>query len=485
MKNIARHPAFLISLLLAIFFLKGVFLATLFPIFTGQDEARHYNTLQYLNQPNIPAEQTTYRLHIQDKEDFSDYNFSEEIINAGKAAGIDDLRHGLFDTQPFAPESFDGPNEPNITQQTWKPYNFTVPADVAGTGSLYHKVASEIESALSRHNILVRFYAARIFSVLLGTLAVFLAFLIARTLRFDAFISTLLAALVAFQPKFSMYMTNINYDAILIPTFFLFTWGGIMSIQKGINWRNSIVMLTAVAIGLLTKGTAIVLLATFLGIIIFHIITLARRSFKTATIMKSVGAALFVIAGILILSGGRYHYMRLIPVEDSLSDTINSLGSYLDKSLTFGRFALSSRTYWGTLGWNDDFLANHLTDILSLIEEIAILGLVLFLFAKDKPDFLPEKGSVIFLIAMILALQLGIRTADWNVFAHTGSLGIGTPGRYFLPNLTTHIILVFIGLGMLLGTRERFKNILIGGVILMCFFSMFLTFSTILPRFYL
>ncbi|MFZ1735501.1 MAG: hypothetical protein WAU31_01050, partial [Candidatus Moraniibacteriota bacterium] len=97
--KIVRHPAFLITLLLTVFFLKGVFLATLFPIFTGQDEARHYNTLQYLNQPEIPAEQTTHRLHIQNKEDFSDYNFSEEIVNTGKTAGIDDLRHGLFDTQ--------------------------------------------------------------------------------------------------------------------------------------------------------------------------------------------------------------------------------------------------------------------------------------------------------------------------------------------------------------------------------------------------
>ncbi|QQS15838.1 MAG: glycosyltransferase family 39 protein [Candidatus Moraniibacteriota bacterium] len=483
--NITQHPLFLISLLLAAFFFKGVFLVALFPIFTGQDEARHYNTLQYFNQPKIPNEKMTHRPYIQNKEDFSDYNFSEEIINTGKAAGIDDLRHGLFDTQPFVSESFDGPNESSITQKTWKPYNFTAPADIAGTGSFYHKVASEIESALSQHDILVRFYAIRIFSVFLGTIAVLLAFLIARALRFDLFTSTLFAALVAFQPKFSMYMTNINYDALLIPSFFLFTWGGVLSLQKGLNWKSFIVMLTAVAIGLLTKGTAIVLLAAFLGIIVFHILALARRTFNATTTIKSVGVALFVIVGIFILSSGRYHYTTLIPVGDSLSITISSLESYLDKSLTFGRFALSSRTYWGTLGWNDDFLANHLTDILSRVEGIAALGLVLFLFTKNKPDFLPEKCSVIFLIAMILALQLGIRAADWNIFAHTGSLVLGTPGRYFLPNLATHIILVFIGLGMLLGTRERFKNVLIGGVILMCFFSIFLTLDTILPRFYL
>ncbi|QQR77948.1 MAG: glycosyltransferase family 39 protein [Candidatus Moraniibacteriota bacterium] len=483
--KIVRHPAFLITLLLTVFFLKGVFLATLFPIFTGQDEARHYNTLQYLNQPEIPTEQTTHRLHIQNKEDFSDYNFSEEIVNTGKTAGIDDLRHGLFDTQRFVPESFDGANESEITRQTWKPYNFTTPADVVGSKSLYHTIAGAIESTLSQQDILTRFYAIRIFSVLLGTIAVFLTFLIARSLQFDHFISTLLAALVAFQPKFSMYLTNINYDALLIPTFFLFTWGGVISIQKGLNWKNFSIMFLAVVIGLLTKGTAIVLLMAFLGIIFYHSYRFirARHQFKI-TFLRSVFAALFII-GIVALSSGRYHYTTLIPIGTSFSVTATSLGQYLDKSLTFGRFGLSSRTYWGSLGWNDDFLARHFTDILWPLEEIAIVGIILFLFSKKKPNFLPEKKPVIFLIAMIIALQFGIRVADWNVFAHTGSLDLGTPGRYFLPNLATHLILVFLGIGTLLGTRERFKNILLGGVIFMCFFSMFLTLDIILPRFYL
>ena len=258
-----------------------------------------------------------------------------------------------------------------------------------------------------------------------------------------------------------------------------------MSLRKGLDWKNFSIMLLAVAIGLLTKGTAIVLLAAFLGILFSHAysFTRARRRFKI-TFLKGLLAAIFVI-GALTLSGGRYRYTTLIPIDTSFSDTVTSLGKYLDKSLTFGRFGLSSRTYWGSLGWNDDFLSQHFTDILWPLQGIAVIGIVLFLFTEKKPDFLPEKKPVIFLIAMIVALQLGIRVADWNVFAHAGSLDLGTPGRYFLPNLSTHLILLFLGLGMLLGTRERFKNILIGGVILMCFFSIFLTFDVILPRFYL
>jgi len=71
------------------------------------------------------------------------------------------------------------------------------------------------------------------------------------------------------------------------------------------------------------------------------------------------------------------------------------------------------------------------------------------------------------------------------VFMSTHALDLGTPGRYFLPTLASHVILVFAGLGMLLGKRRYFKNTLIGGIILMFFFSLYLTFDVILPRFYL
>ena len=476
-----RHPAFLISVLLAAFFFKGVFLATLFPIFTGQDEARHYNIIQHVNEIAVPEDQRIPRGHAKNKESFSDYNFSEEILRTGQASGIDAFRSGIYNTTDFS-DGYNGKNERTITERTWRPVNFYNPPDVGGGPSLYHTLAAKIESALSDQNILVRFYVIRIFSVLLGMLAVLFAFLIARTIGFDAFVSTLMAALVAFQPKFSMYTTNINYDTLLIPLFFLFTLGGVMSLRDGLNWKNISIMIFSLTLSVLTKGTGIILFVSFLGIIGFHLFKKAKNPKKLF-----VSAVLFI--GVFLLSNAlfetKYSLREFIPFKGSVGTTFASLGNYLEKSLTPGRLALSSRTYWGALGWNNDIITSHFTDMLWVVQEIAAIGIILFLFTTKKPDFLPEKQHMLFLLAMILALQLGIRLADWNVFASTGALDLGTPGRYFLPNLASHIILVFIGLGMLLGTRERFRNVLLGGVILMCFFSIFLTFDVILPRFYL
>jgi hypothetical protein len=89
---------------------------------------------------------------------------------------------------------------------------------------------------------------------------------------------------------------------------------------------------------------------------------------------------------------------------------------------------------------------------------------------------------------MLVILQLGIRTADWTVFKSTGSLDLGTPGRYFLPNITTHIILVFTGFGALFGylKKEKYFNYsLLAGLILMMTFMLYIIFDVIILRFYL
>ncbi len=470
----------LLFLLLAAFFLKGVFLATLFPIFTGQDEARHYNSIQYLNEPNDRTWEKNDRKHLDKKNNFLDYNFSEEILFTGQASGIDDIRNGLYNTIDFS-ETSEGKNEQEILKREWQPRNFFENPDIV-RGSLYHTIASKIEMLFARYDILVRFYLLRIFSVLLGTFAVLFSFLIARTVGFDRISSLLFAGLVAFQPKFSMYTTNINYDALFIPLFFLFTWSGTLALRDGLNWKNASIMLFALALGLLTKGTAIVLLVAFLGIIGYTLFGKLAHSKKLA--ISGIFFLTILFAAYSVLET-RYPLSRLLPLKGSPTEIVFSLGDYLQESLTLGRFALSSRTYWGTLDWNRSALTSHFTDFLWPIEAVATIGLILLLFSRNKPRFLPEKKFIVFLMGMILALQFGIRLADWNVFAATGSLDLGTPGRYFLPNLATHLILVFAGFGMILGRYSFFRNTLLSGAILMFFFYWHVVLDVILPRFYL
>lgn len=481
MKKFIKKPSFILAVILAAFFLKGVFIAVVFPIFTGQDEARHYNTVQFLAEPEEKTWEITKKKYIRDKESILDYNFSREIRETGLAADFDIVRHSLFDTVRFS-DGYDGANEAEINSEKWKPYNYLYPPDTAGK-SLYHILASFIEKLFASQSIFVRFYLIRIFSVLVGTLTILLSYFIAKNVGFRPQESLILTAIVAFQPKLSIYTTNINYDALLIPLFSLFTYGAILSLKDNLNWKNICLMIAAIVLGFYTKGTALVLLPVFAGLVLFH---LYKKFGKEKNIFSYLSAILLLFIFIFLAFRASGHSLgRLLPFKGNVAETVSSLKSYLDKSLTSGRFGLSSRTYWGSLGWEDNWFSNNFTDIVWSIELVAAAGLIWFLFSKKKPDFLPEKKYIIFLMLMIISLQLGIRLFDWRVFTETGSLVLGTPGRYFLPNLTAHIILVFTGLGMLLRKENYFRNSLIAGLILMFSFCMYLIFNVVLPRYYL
>ena len=157
--------------------------------------------------------------------------------------------------------------------------------------------------------------------------------------------------------------------------------------------------------------------------------------------------------------------------------------------MSFGKFGLTERTYWGTLGWTDSWLVDNAVELLKYLEIVALVGLGFFFFGKKTaPKYLPEKKYVLFLILMVAALQLEIRVADWNLFDRLGKIELGTPGRYFLPNLALHIILMFTGLGTLFTYLKRehyFEKALLTGLIFMFSISMYLVFDVVIYRFYM
>ena len=487
MKNIQyakliNNHRIILSLILLLFFLKGVFLSTAFPIFDGQDEARHYNTIQFLNQPKDAVENTA-RPIIDNKNLFTDYNFSDEIIQAGTEADIDALRSGIYNTIDYS-GTYDGKNEEAINANDAKPYNHNIPADmVQAPQQFYHSICAIIEKTFSNQSILVRFYLIRIFSVLLGVLFVLLSYLIAKTIGFSSKHALILAAIISFQPKFSMYFAGINYDTLLIPMFALFTLGGLLSLKNGLNWKNGSLMTFSIIIAILTKSTGYILLIPFACLLAYFIFE------KVSTKSKNVKYGAYVLSFLAFIFLATFLKHFILNGTTSISQLLDSISRYLSKSLSIGRFALSSRTYWGTLGWTNNWIMDNITDFIWLIQAFAVTGFGMLFFSKKKyPNFLPAKKYVVFLIGMTLALQLGIRVADWSIFNQSGSLDLGTPGRYFLPNLITHIILVFTGLGMFFSYFKKekyFDYSLVISLILMFAFSTYLIFDVIIFRFYL
>ena len=479
-----KKPVFILALILIIFFLKGIFLATLFPLFTGQDEARHYNTIQFLSEPkdtslNIIGDSRSNERDSREKDDLSTYNFSEEIQKTSVAADIGILRGDIFNKAYFS-SSYEGKNEDEINSKPWKPYNYYSNPDMVRWDTLYHKIGSLIERALANQSILIRFYLIRIFSILLGTFVILFSYLIAKNVGFSAKHSLLLTAIISFQPRLSIYFTNINYDALFILLFVIFTYGAILALKKGLNWKNITLLIASVFLGIMTKSTAAILLVAFAILIVFLCYGKIRRMSKRVKYL-SFFISLFAVAFLFLF------LEKYLPVDSSYSwkSVSSSAGEYLSKNMTLDKLDAPSKAYWGILGWTNSWIIKNSINIIWVIEAFSAIGIAIFLFFKKKLDFLPEKKCVIFFLGMIVLLQFGIRFADWLYFNALGKTEIGIPGRYFIPNLTAHIILVFTGIGALVRKNEWFEKSLIIGLILMMAFMFYIIFDTIIFRFYL
>lgn len=471
-----KKPFFILLLILSAFFLKGVFLAALTPIFVGQDESRHYSSIQYLAEPRP----ITWPLIEREETEggVQNYNYSQEVKKTFEAINFEKSNEAIYSTFNFI-QGYEGKNETLVNNNDWHKYNEYTKPNTAGN-SFYHRLVSNlIERPFGEQNLPVRYFLSRIFSVLLGTIVILSAYLIAKNIGFSAKNSLLLTAIVAFQPRFSIYYAGINYDALLILTFALFTLGGVLALKQELNWKNFSLMAISIYIGTLAKPTAYILLAPFSLLIAFFCYEKIKN--KNRYVKYASFLLLVCMATVLFI----FIKNRFVGNVHGFGNTMISITNYLSESLTMGRFALSSRTYWGALTWTNSWFMNNLTIFIWFFQSIAATGIAWFLFSKKKPEFLPEKKYAIFLLVMIVFLQLGIRAADWSIFKDSGKLYLGTPGRYFLPNLTAHIILVFTGLGMLLQKNKYFERSLIVGLILMMSFMFYIVFNMIIFRYYL
>lgn len=488
-----KNPKFLLSLILIAFFTKGAFLSALQPIFTGQDEARHYNSVQLIAEKDNPSLQqsATPATGEQNKDDLSTYRFSEEIRETARATDNRLLRADEFNTIRFSDTSF-GQEESTIDSHPWSTSNYRDskygPDAVQGSKTLYHKLAAIIESSFADESILVRFHLIRLFSVLLGTTAVFLAYLTARTIGFSATTSLIATALIAFQPKFTLYLTNINYDALLIPLFFFFTYAGARVIRDRFTLPNIFLLIAAIIPALFTKATGYLLIPlTFLLFLPY-----LWQVFQQVE-SKRLRSAILLLTTTFFTGVLSFLYIHFFGAETPFLQKLSTLTTYLSKTISFEKVFWPSETYWGMIGWTKSWAIQYATSFIFIVELIATIGLLLVLFSRrfkeNYPSFLPAKKQLLFLVFMVLILQAGVRFADWNTYIRIGgmSLSLGTPGRYFLPTLLAHILLLVSGLSAFLTYFKKdsyFHSLLTALLILMIALMFHLTLNVITLRYY-
>jgi 4-amino-4-deoxy-L-arabinose transferase-like glycosyltransferase len=472
--SLAKNNAFLLSLILMTFLVKGLFMAAILPIFQAPDELIHYFRVQYNSQ------QETGKPAMDENKDAS---YSEEILETEKIVRSKEIAGNSRKISDFS-ESYSGKEEKKLLNNNWKRYTDIYPRRAPDYPTLYYKVSAGIENFFSGYSILVRFYLIRVFSVLIGLAIVFLFYLISVAIGFSKKISLLIAAILSFQPMFSATAAALNPDILLIFSFTLFTLGGVLILRDGPRWKNIAITLLAVILGILTKGPGLVLAIIAYPLLSYALLKKLNLSLAQSVRYFVIISSILVIVTFFALPG---EYLTKITETSRSSHFTSVFASLRAYSSEAKNFMFTGLSYWGNFGSLDAAILKNIVKLIWLVEAISAIGIALIFLAKEKirPIFRPEKKYLVFLLAIFLSLELAIRFYDWRIFDVTGDVSIGTPGRYFLPAIYSQAALVIAGLGAFLKKNEHFEILLKTILVFMAGLWLYSIFNVIIPRYYL
>ncbi len=474
-----------LALLVLVFLVLGTCQTLIIPFFQGPDEQVHYATVQNWAESREMAQPAASRPEPTQSDDIQTYRFSEEVRETAHRMQFDEIKWQGTNTQRFATKSRDGENEGEIRSNAWHRSIDVYPTNASGTWSLYYLLGSGIELLSSTLPIFDRMFLVRFLSVVIGMLTVLLAYTTARKLSWSPGIATIFASLIAFQPMFIATSAVINIDILLIFSFSLFFYGAVRWFADGASLPSGGILLFATFLGIFAKGPGIVLLGLLLILFTVSFYQQFRTICRERLFTCFLGFFVVTILVFIFIPPDILANFLHLGTTSVFSTPLASLSAYIEKTLSAGPILWTAVSYWGSFGWLDNSFPRSFIHIILTIETVAVFGLLWFCFDKNPPRFLPKKRILILAVLSVTLLQLAIRFFDWRVFDATGEILIGTPGRYFLPNIIPHLLLVVSGLGYLLPTPCAFRRLLL--IFSASLFSLviYATWFVIVPRYYL
>jgi len=457
-----------------------------FPFYQGPDEQIHYATLQHHSEPKEKTWDVTQDTHtVLDGSNISTFHLSEEILRSTKMNQFDEIKWQGENTASFVPNSFFGNDEIILNQSNFKRYIDIYPANTSTNTSYYYWITSVLERQFSDIDIIDRFFLMRLFSLFLLVGTFITTFIISRKIFVSSLEQTLFTLLVIFQPMLLATGTIVNIDIALIFGTSLFFLGALSILQKSSYW-NHLLIFAGLLIAFLGKAPGVAFAP--IAILLYLYLIQRKYHFEAKNIVRFLFLALSsttLLFCLLIRQGFFISFLNL-GVPSKFSSPLASLATYLDKTFGVDAFLRTHASYWGNFGWLDTKMHTSLLHSIAFIELVAWIGILLFIFSQKTKNYLPKKAIIILSLGMIFFLQLAIRFYDWRVFDTTGKIVIGTPGRYFLPTLIPHLIILVTGLGFLITkNKTQFTTLLKALALSMILLCLYAVFDVIIPRYYL
>ena len=274
------------------------------------------------------------------------------------------------------------------------------------------------------------------------------------------------ASLALFYPMTTYMGAGVNPDNLHNLLFSLFAYVCIKVIKDGLRSTQVLQLAILLALDLLTKPQAYIMLPiTIVAIILSRPKLSLREAFKYVIIYTSV----------VLLGAGWHELPKFISGNPYIVDS--SIISVSDISLlSYLKMILHKFTselvvwYWGVFKWTTIIIPRlwWWSGIRMLMLSVLGIGYSIYRTLRSKKFGVNHK-LIIFATAANLIYVAALVYYDWNYY-HLSGRSLGFQARYFMPLLSTQIFLIVEGLRSF--TTKAYVNRIILGMIYIYFFTL-------------
>lgn len=468
-------------MLLALHVVNSLAWCVALPLWQGADEAAHFGLVQYIAElGRLPGPETRYR--------------SDEIVLSGELSDVSRLPFDATQRQVFADGPV-GPREADIAlldpglrtrfERQARSAAMTIPP-------LYHALAAPLYRMAYGRDIIDRAFAVRLFSILLSTIGVGFAYLMAREIWTQTPAMWITVPLwVSLQPEFSFLIGGGNTDVAVNLCYTVLLFLMARAVRRGMGWQHALFMGLALGCGLLVKPIILFVglaMALLWGWLWWRKRVPWARLLAYAALVCGVAASLWgwwAVRSLRINNSLFYENPWLsgaAPLPAELDPNYPAMQYIRDHLVSLWEGIFTS--YWANFGYLDTPVSPAIYNVLRGVCVLSALGLTLWAFRRARQRRLDDPaalGAILAAAAVTPVLAMGAYG-----YVHWHQLGTGWPamGRYFLVSLAAQMALLAWGLLVLLPARWRpqahtvlrIAAMLLNGVCLLGF---------VLPRYYL
>ncbi|MFC1626941.1 DUF2142 domain-containing protein [Patescibacteria group bacterium] len=442
----------LLIFLLGLVFIKSLIWLVLTPIFQIPDEPSHFSIVQFIaenGQRPHPRRQVAT---------------SKEVLNVAKIVNFNwQIIHPVW--QDYQLNWQEKINKLSLEDKTIFLHNRYQTS--LKRPPLYYFLAAPFYLVFINQSFLFRFFSVRFLSLIISLFIVYYSYQSAKLIFKSKYLSLATATLVGFQPMLSFIGISAHYDPLAVLITSIFIYSSLIFIKTSQERYFKISLLLAI-VGLLIKPDLIVLflaLALLISkkklkfIIPFSLagfIFLASFTKLFHQIISTPSQQQYFDKFLYIINLNEYSSHAQFFVELLTSGKVlSSINNYLSANFT-ANLAQIFPWYWGVFGWLESTLPLWVYRCLKILVLISLTGWLKLFISRSSTLKITStvKKLLQFSFGFSLVHFAIVILNDFIVFARSGEI-FGIQGRYFLPAIIPHMILLSFGWYQLVNKKHH------------------------------